>query len=283
MNTKFPISKTAGATLILLAAAGAIAFAMLQKHAPAEPAAGGTAQYVVRDGKVYWDEHMQVQGEDNLSHPYVNEWQIQEADAKTFESLGGDWGKDAAHVFYQGTLAMPASSTPTADLRLLASVPNSYFLKDDYAVYFPVSRSEGWAYMVLGGADATTFAVIKDMPYAKDKNYIYYFGIYDDNKVISGLDPSTFRVVGECGWAETYHSYAVADSRAVYVVDQPVPGADPATFQIVGLVENNPEGLSTGTGYAKDKNRVYKGCTEIVPGVNPAQCTADNLKGCEAQ
>ena len=267
----------------------ACAFAVwkLYSSAPVTPPPGVYAQYVIKDGKVYWDEYMQVQGEDNKNHPYVNEGEIKEADAKTFKALGGDWGKDAAHVFYQGLLAMPDSSTPTAEFSMLFSVPNSYFIKDSYAVYFPVyssqSQGEDWAYKVLGGADAATFTAIKDMPYAKDKNHIYYLGIYDDNHAIEGLDPVTFRVVGECGWAETYHSYAVADSRAVYVVDQPVAGADPATFQLVGLVDTNPDGLSTGVGYAKDKNHVYKGCTEIVPGINPAECTADNLKGCEAQ
>lgn len=259
----------------------------LHSNAPAIPPTAGSANYVVRDGKVYWQVHMQVQWDDNQIHNQLKEWEIKEAEAKTFKALGGDWGwgKDAARVFYQGTLAMPASSTPTTDISMLASVPNSYFLKDSYAVYFPVysSHNEGWTYTVLVGADSTTFGATKNMRYAKDKNYVYYLGSYDDNHAIEGLDPKTFRVVGECGWAETYNWYAVADSQSVYIEDQPVAGADPETFQIVGMVDNNPGGLSTGTGYAKDKNHVYKGCTEIVPGINPVQCTADNLKGCEAQ
>lgn len=260
-------------------------FAVWKLHSktPATPPAGVYASYVIKNGHVYWDEYMQVQGADNQIYPQVNEWEITSADGKTFSAIGGDWGRDTKNVFYQGTLAVPASSTPVVDTHTLTVVPESYFVKDARAVYFPVysSRIEGWTYTVLAGADPATFERIKDVPYAKDKNRVYFLGIYDDNRPIAGLDPATFRVVGECGWAETYHSYAVADSLAVYAVDQPVAGADPTTFQIVGLVDNNPGGLSTGTGYAKDKNHVYKGCTEIVTGVSPAQCTADNLKGCE--
>lgn len=272
---------------VVLLAILACAFVVWKLHsnAPATRPPGVYAQYVIKDGKVYWDEYMQVQWDDNKIHDQVNEWEMKEADAKTFTAIGGDWGKDAKNVFYQGMRAVSASPTPTADVRTLAAVPESYFIKDARAVYFPVysSRIEGWAYTVFAGADPATFEKFKDVPYAKDKNHVYFLDIYDDNQPIAGLDPATFRVIGECGWGETYHYYAVADSRSVYAVDKIVPGADPATFQIVGLVDNNPGGLSSGTGYAKDKNHAYKGCTKIVPGVNPAQCTAENLKGCEAQ
>ncbi len=279
------MSKKIGILVLFLAVVGITTLALIQKHSntSATHPPGVYAQYVVKDGKVYWDEYMQVQWDDNKTHEQTNEWEIKGADAKTFKAMGGDWGKDATQVFYQGSLALPANSTATADTATLVSVPNSYFIKDAHAVYFPTNRTEGWSYTALAGADPATFEVVKDVPYAKDKNQVYFLGIYDDNRPIAGLDPATFRVIGECGWGETYHTYAVADAQSVYAIDKIISGADPATFTIVGLVDINPEGLSSGVGYEKDKNHVYKSCSEIIPGVNPAQCTADNLKGCETQ
>jgi hypothetical protein len=288
--------------VVLAILACVVAVWKLYSSAPNEAAAIHTSHYTVKNGKVYWEEYLHVGAEGTPSEWRLNESEIAGADAATFKAVSlkkgvnleadvdpqisaaenSIWGKDKENIFLQGQ-KMPrleGTTTPTIDTATFETL-GGIFVRDAQGVY----EVQNGYYWLIPGVDPKTFVVVNSQ-YAKDAHAVYYIqnnGSTYDVLPIADLDPSTFRVIGVCGGAETYQSYAVADAHSVYAVDQAVPAADPATFTIVGLVVNNPDGLSSETGYAKDKNHVYKSCSEVVPGVNPAQCTADNLKGCEAK
>lgn len=286
-----------GAIVIVAFLSGGAYFYVTQHNAiPAQ----GVDGYVVKNSKVYWQEYMQVQWADNKIHQQLNEFEVAGADAATFKTvpfkkgmnlevdadpqiLAAElriWGKDKANIFSAGQELLPVgSSTPVIDTDTFESL--GIFVKDKQAVY----EVSGQSYWVLPTIDPASFVVV-NREYAKAAHIVYDLvdngGGYDVVP-IPGLDPATFRIIGECGWAETYHSFYAADAHTVVAGIHVVVGADPASFKIIGLVEKNPGGLSIGGSYSVDKNHVYKDCGTVVLGADPAQCTADNLKGCEGK
>jgi hypothetical protein len=235
---------------------------------------------------------------------------ILEADLKTFVILGGDYAKDKNHVYFSGSIVVGADPETAvgippfmkdknhlygssiininADLKSLTSIPGRV-LKDKDFVYFPVFYSSYFGtYSVQSGtwekisnADAPTFSYVgicegcggKGCPqrsYYKDKNRVFV-----NDKPMNNIDRSSFvyhegDFPVELGGAFGPEAYAT-DRNFVYVGcdGNVLEGADPLTFEAL------PD------SYAKDKNNVYFG-DKIVSGVDPVNCTAANLDGCQA-
>lgn len=273
------------------------AFALWKSHPSSQDdaAAMHIAHYAIKNGKVYWEEYMQVgEGEWRL-----NEIEIPDADAATFKTvplekgtnleadadtttfvaITNEFGKDKAHIFWQGQELVAASSTSALDTATFKTL--GIFVTDKKGVY----ELEDYYYWLIPGVDPQSFVFI-NRQYAKDAHAVYFLqdtGTKYEVLPIAGLNPSTFHVIGACAGAENYRTYAAADAHAVFAGDAPIKGADTATFRIVSEYDSNPDGFPMTGSYAVDKNHVYKDCDEIVQGVDPVQCTASNLKGCEAK
>jgi hypothetical protein len=298
MNKKYIIA-------IACLAALACAFAVWKLHssAPNEAAATHTSHYAVKNGTVYWEEYMQVYtGENTPSEWRLNEIEIPGADAATFKTVplkkGVDleadadpqifvaednvWGKDKENIFNQGQIVvhLDGTTTPIIDTATFETVGN-VFIRDKQGVY----QVQNHYYWLIPGVDPKSFVFV-NRQYVKDTNAVYflqYTGTKYEVLPIAGLDPSTFHVIGTCGGAESYRTYAATDTHTVLAGDTPIKGADAATFRIVSEYDKNPDGFPMTGSYAVDKNHVYKDCTQVVAGADPAQCTAGNLKGCKAQ
>ncbi len=215
---------------------------------------------------------------------YVNRWES-----------GGYEAKDANHLYSQSeALSLVGPAASKIDLQTLSKVAPGVF-KDKNAIYI----INGSSVTEVQSADPATFVALADptygsaSTYAKDKNSVYFLeGGYNPDltaTVIPGIDPNTFKVIGRCSYsAEPSGAYGdeynAIDATHVLAGKDVVPGADQNTFKIVGEIQPTTEYMSSvATVYAVDKNHVYKRCSEIVTGVSPAQCTANNLKGCENQ
>lgn len=125
--------------------------------------------YVVKNDKVYYV---------SLS-PQKNEFEMKDADVSTFTPLQNGWGKDVNHVYYYGYTTHPADgSVPTIHINTFTSIPDTFYAKDDQAVYFPnfVNNPDGtgtYVYNVFPNADPATFVIVKPLMYAKDKNHVW--------------------------------------------------------------------------------------------------------------
>lgn len=293
-------ARTAGACIIVLAAL-ACGIAVWKLHAPHDSIAGSDG-YVIRDGKVYWQEHMHMYtGENTPPADKLNAFVVAGADATTFKIVplkhGVDieadaeprifaygqsaWGADKENIFLEGhQVQRLGSTTPAIDTATFETL-GDLFIRDKQGAY----EVENYYYWLIPGVDPKSFVVI-NRQYAKDAHVVYFLqdtGTKYEVLPIAGLDPSTFRVIGICGSAEGYALYAATDGHTILAGDTPIKGADPATFRIVGEYDPNPDGFPMTGSYAVDKNHVYKDCTQIIAGADPAECTKDNLKGCEGK
>lgn len=105
-----------------------------------------------------------------------------------------------------------------------------------------------WCYVVINesvgrevremNADESTFEVLADPEYARDKNHAYRFG-----RVLEDIDGSSYHLLSDTRYA--------ADRNGVYYKDHKIPGADPKTFEIIG----HP--------YSRDQENVYCGNLEM--------------------
>ncbi|MCI0662069.1 MAG: DKNYY domain-containing protein [Acidobacteria bacterium] len=102
--------------------------------------------------------------------------------------------------------------------------------------YVTWNEAEGYRTHKIG-ADDSTFEILGNKKYAKDKNKVYYKG-----DPILGADPLTF-VLLEGG---DYANYA-KDKDHVYLLYYPVLNADPNSFSEIKFP------------YAKDKKSIYCG------------------------
>lgn len=298
MKGSYLKSYVVGACIILLAAL-VCGFAVWKLYSSSQDdaAAMHIAHYAVKNGKVYWEEYLGV-GENAWR---LNEIEIAGADSATFEivplqkgvdleadadptmfaAITNAWGKDKEHIFLEGQeVQRLGSTTPAIDTATFETL-GDVFVRDQQGVY----EVQNYYYWLIPGVDAQSFIVI-NRQYAKDAHVVYFLhdtGTKYEVLPIAGLDPSTFHVIGVCGSAENYHTYAAADAHTVLAGDAPIEGADAATFRIVGEYDQNPGGFPMTGSYAVDKNHVYKDCTQIIAGADPAECTKDNLKGCEGK
>ncbi len=181
---------------------------------------------------------------------------IEEADPETFKALNEfSFSKDKNHVWYLEFDDMGRNLLLTeledADPQTF-EVLTLWYAKDVQRVY----SSLEYHVSPIIGADSKTFITI-DGYYGKDKNNVYFYGVE-----IKDSDSETFVGLGiDVQYAK--------DIKNVYHREKLIEDADPETFKIVNRQ------------YTKDKNNVYD-WGKIVEGVDPANCTAENLEGCEA-
>ncbi|MFA5997612.1 MAG: DKNYY domain-containing protein [Candidatus Paceibacterota bacterium] len=266
-------------------------------HSPALDESGG---YVVKNGKVFYEEVMQVQWDDHSLHTRINDIEVIGADAKTFmpvafgkgsvPEIDADpqilanfsklWGKDKNNIFFMGGKMMPsASTTPAIDTTTFKPLSN-FFARDRNRLYLII---DNLSYKELPDLDPNSFQIVGGS-YVKDANAVYYFTMNDPAyglEKLKGVDPRTFHIVGECSSAEVWHWNYVADAKTVLAVNKIVSGADASTFHLVGITDKNPDGIGSTGSYYVDKNRVYRDCGESIPDVSPEQCKSTNLKACE--
>ena len=137
---------------------------------------------------------------------YVARGPIAESDGSTFGVIGGDYSKDARHVFYSGMqLADAATTSSVRSIVIPQAEPATFVLLEDdsatdagrvyYAGRLLENSSDTLRVMkydyavstthvyyrgeILKGADAATFEVLPladDAPTAKDKNNSYSYG-----------------------------------------------------------------------------------------------------------
>lgn len=260
--------------------------------------------YFLRGGKIFFYTV-------STSGPTPADWkgnptEVVGADSVTFSILkdphytnrwesGGYEAKDANHLYSQSeALVLVGSAASKIDLPTLSKVAPGVF-KDKNAVYI----INGNVVTEVQSANPATFAALADptygsaSTYAKDKNAVFFLeGGYNPDltaTAIHGIDPNTFKVIGNCAYpaqpSGSYgHKYNAIDATHVLAGKDIVPGADSSTFKIVGEIPSTTDGMgSVPTVYSVDKNRVYKDCGTIVPGISPSQCTASDLKKCEGK
>ncbi len=87
--------------------------------------------------------------------------------------------------------------------------------------------------------------------YTKDSNSVFV-----DGKKIEGMDPDTF---------EFFDDPCVRDKHSVYCSGEKVSGADPDSYEVIRKYCYDDCEL---LGFARDRRKVYKNYTEIVPGAD---------------
>lgn len=105
---------------------------------------------------------------------------------------------------------------------------------------------------LIKSANLQTFKYVGG-DYAKDSAHVYR------GEYVIDADPATFEYIG---------GNYTADKTKIYFLGKSIKDVDWETFEYVGDV------------YAKDKTIVYKEGVSV-EGAKPADCTADDLKGCD--
>lgn len=192
--------------------------------------------YAIKNGVVHWGRHP-----------------VAQADPATFQHLGGDWGRDARHVFVQ---AKPKKIDITTFQYL-----NPVFVKDGDKAY----DWEG----AIKGADATTFEVLDPgifiaeeiatkswaRGYARDCNAVYFHDqMFGRATAVRGADPATFvSLRNDFGY----------DSESVWYQKARLQKADPKSWVYLGRL------------WSMDRERIYYAEREV-PGVDRKSFTVVN-------
>jgi hypothetical protein len=156
-----------GAFVVVAAVVGALYLAATRPSATPQPLLANG--YEIKGGEVYWV---------SIS-PQRTEVPVPGADAETFVPLENGWGKDAYSAYYNGYTMRPAdASVPSIHLSVFASIPNTFYAKDDQAVYFPSFSYDAngggtYVYDVFPDADPGTFVIVEPLEYAKDKSHVW--------------------------------------------------------------------------------------------------------------
>lgn len=178
-------------------------------------------------------------------------YKVEQADAKSFETLRGSFAKDRYRVYFDG------GTIEDADPQSFTVLSDTYS-KDNAHAYFERSP--------IPGADSNSFAALRDPNYGRDKNDLYMLG-----NAIGTCDVASFRwltdgwqVDSKCAYFRgnklpdarpgsfvVLNEWYAKDAEHVYsrVTHQAIDGADAATFRLA-------EGPCSVC--ARDKNRCYK-------------------------
>lgn len=180
------------------------------------------AGYYVRGGTVYY-----------LDAFPGKVFEIEHADAKTFDILNTTYAKDTSTVYVDGA---PLAEADPASFELL---PEPDFSKDAGHVFVrgDVLSTDPAHFEFLDGDGGVT----------KDGAHVYW----SDGSVLSD-DPEHFKILSDVD-----HYLFAEDSSTVYVNGNPIKDADPATFEVYS------------GAYAKDAARLYY-FTDLIPGGDPA-------------
>lgn len=212
---------------------------------------------------------------------YYNGEVIEGTDGNTFEIVPGDerFARDKKRIYYSGEFI----GAEIIDADTFAVLNEKYTKDKNFVYYLNENIDEGSRIALLEiveRADPNTFEVANR--YAKDNNYIFL-----SNKILHGVDLTTFQETGERNFKDKYHAYSsfgkiiegidlptlkdVPSGAGFYIKDKDyiffsdysyqydykiIEGADLATFELLG---KNPW---MGT-YARDSNSIYFGSKRI--------------------
>lgn len=156
---------------------------------------------------------------------------VGQADAKTFEALSNEYGKDGKYVFLREKVI------PNADPATFKLLGGSY-AKD---------KNHGYTRDEIVSDDAVNFAIVPNrnetasnvaaegIVYARDSRFVY-----EGTLTIEGADPATFEFI------PMFNGYYICrDKKAIYWQHKPLKGADGQSF------------LKVTDLYFKDKNHAW--------------------------
>lgn len=191
------------------------------------------------------------------------------ADAESFTPLppSNIYAKDKKNAYYRGEVILGVD--------LASFVPVGYEI-GGYSAYAKDKSNVFYQGKSINIAiDPASFVPITTVGggVIKDKNGVYMVGSYENPyenayTLISGADPQTFTYVGICEYVEKSNSTYFKDKNSVFAGRfTPKSEIDVQTFEYLGLVD--PFGFDASFAFAKDKNRVYRSCGEILEGADP--------------
>ena len=149
---------------------------------------------------------------------------------------------------------------------------NGYIVENGKVYYKSSNEAQGIVKRHLKNADASTFEILQNDDYARDKNFVFYQG----NRV-EGADPSTFEYVADLyakdknrayyagdsiessssNGFKIIDSYYSADNTDVYYTTKPLKVCSVSNFKIPSNDYINVQYLKETAGFAKDKMWVY--------------------------
>jgi hypothetical protein len=137
------------------------------------------------------------------NHVWAGEFQVEDADAATFEVIGAYYARDANNVYCGDDIVDEADRDSFQEIGELTG-------RDATAVYL---RNE-----CIFGADPNTFQILDDVDVGWDENNIFFYGT-----VLEEADAASFQILGG-----GYYK----DANRVYHQGRIIEDADPATFQV---------------------------------------------------
>ncbi len=212
---------------------------------------------------------------------YSEDTLVAGADVHTFAAVDYNYAKDKNHVYYHGQDFTRGDVTIVKGADPMTFVDASGTIKDENNLY----DENGVAFNTTKDGtliNVPSFRTIGNDYYA-DKNNIYIDSDYSlkEVRVLPGLDPATFNIIGNCESVEKSGSFYVKDKNHVYCGATVIAGADPATFEYIGQYDENPGGLPLLSGIAKDKNYVYRKGEKVLNSsdeyANPTTCTTKSF------
>lgn len=173
--------------------------------------------YTLYEGKAYYDRDV-----------------IVGADGNTFEMVPGDgrFARDKDRIYYSGEFI----GAEIIDTDTFVALNEKYMKDKNFVYYLNENIDEGSRVALLEiveRADPDTFVVVGR--HAKDKNYIFL-----SNKILHGVNPSTFQDMGERNFKDKDNAYS------------------PSGNIIEGVNLSTLEDVPGGAGfYIKDKDHIF--------------------------
>ena len=123
--------------------------------------------------------------------------------------------------------------------------PNFIYGKDDKNVYAISKFDETYSSKIIKNADVSSFEVMKNSMYTKDKNNIYF--THSDVVQMKNVDKDSF-TIGENGFSH--------DKNSVYFYGKKLDRISPQGFKIIDLIVNS--GDSEKIAFLTDSRNLYK-------------------------
>lgn len=237
---------------------------------------------VMFNGKIVLDKNFIVLnkafGKDSTK-VYYKDYELEKADAATFNALNEHYAKDKTQVYYcdEYRESQTYFTTKNKTINILegADANTIRVIDEDYAIDQNQAYFLGYAFKVK---DVTTFTAV-DRYFSKDKYHVYY-----NTQLIPGLDGESFELI-DYHYAKDKNNYyiygfpndvislplKITDTRlTLELLEYPFSKNSEKVFYKNQIIKNiNPKtAMVIGSGYIKDDQKVYKGL-EIVNGANP--------------